>query len=335
LLTAEAAPGADGTVTAPVRLTVHEKSPHRLGAGVGFSSNTGARVEFSYHTADLFSRAWELSSGVRLEQKRQTAYADVFLPPESNGARNSVGGSYDLSDIQGMQLTRGALGVVRTQLRGSIEMRLSLNYQTEQREIHGEPTTRLQALTPNALYIWRAVDSLLDPRSGIVAQAQVGGAAKGVLADQNFLRLEGRATAYFPLGRRDVFSLRGEMAATLAPSRTGIPQDYLFRTGGTGSVRGYSYQSLGVKDGSAVVGGRYLAVLSGEYTHWIDDSPWGIAAFADAGNANDEPAKWSTLALGYGLGARWKSPAGPLAVDVAYGQKTGKVQLHFSVAIPF
>ncbi|QEL65256.1 translocation and assembly module TamA [Oryzomicrobium terrae] len=335
LLPREGDSGDGETVTAPVRLTVREKAAHRIGTGAGFSSNTGARVELSYRSADLFSRAWELSSGVRLEQKRQTGYADIFLPPDANGARNSVGGSYDASDIQGMKLTRSALGVVRSQQRGSIEMRLSVNYQVEQREIHGEPTTRLQALTPNVQYIWRAVDNLLDPRSGIVAQAQAGGAAKGLLADQNFLRLQGRATTYFPVGQRDVLSLRGELGATLAPSRDGIPQDYLFRSGGTGSVRGYTYQSLGVKEGNAVVGGRYLAVLSGEYTHWIDKSPWGIAAFVDAGNASDDPAKWSSLAVGYGLGVRWKSPAGPLAVDLAYGQKTGDVQLHFSVAIPF
>lgn len=335
LANAEAVPGADGTVTAPVRLTVRERAAHRISTGAGYSSNTGARVELGYRSADLFSRAWELSSGVRLEEKRQTAYADVFLPPHENGARDSVGGVYDASDIQGMKLTRDALGVVRTQLRGSIEMRLSLNYQIEQRKIDGEPTTELHALTPNVQYTWRTVDNLLDPRSGLVAQAQAGGAAKGVLADQNFLRLQGRTTVYFPVGRRDVLSLRGELGATLAPSRDGIPQDYLFRTGGTGSVRGYTYQSLGVKEGNAVVGGRYLAVVSGEYTHWIDDSPWGVAAFVDAGNASDEPAKWSSLAVGYGLGARWKSPAGPLAVDLAYGERTKEIQLHFSVAIPF
>ena len=41
------------------------------------------------------------------------------------------------------------------------------------------------------------------------------------------------------------------------------------------------------------------------------------------------------LAVGYGLGARWRSPAGPIGVDLAYGQRTGDIHLHFSLAIPF
>ena len=52
--------------------------------------------------------------------------------------------------------------------------------------------------------------------------------------------------------------------------------------------------------------------MSGEYTRWID-AHWGVATFVDAGQAADDRDVFS-LALGYGLGARWKSPAGPLAV---------------------
>ena len=103
--------------------------------------------------------------------------------------------------------------------------------------------------------------------------------------------------------------------------------------GGTGSVRGYAYQSLGVKEGAAIVGGRYLAVGSIEATHWLDES-WGIAAFVDAGDAVDS-LQDARLAVGYGLGGRWRSPAGPLGVDLAYGQRTSEFQLHFSLAIPF
>ncbi|MDP3439051.1 MAG: BamA/TamA family outer membrane protein, partial [Azonexus sp.] len=106
-----------------------------------------------------------------------------------------------------------------------------------------------------------------------------------------------------------------------------------FRAGGSGSVRGYAYQSLGIKEGNATVGGRYLGILSAEATHWLDES-WGIAAFIDAGDAFDD-LKTVKAAIGYGLGARWRSPAGPIGVDLAYGQRTSELQLHFSLAIPF
>ena len=112
-------------------------------------------------------------------------------------------------------------------------------------------------------------------------QAQIGGGAKAALSDQNFVRLHARLQHYIPLGRVDTLNLRGEIGVTFADSRQHIPQDYLFRTGGAGSVRGYAYQSLGIREGSAIVGGRYLAIASAEVTHWLNES-WGIAAFVDA-----------------------------------------------------
>ena len=323
----------DGTVTAPVVVRVREAPVDRVAYGAGVSSNTGARVEVNYHTADLFRRAWELDSGLRLEQKKQTAYADVFLPPDERYRRHSVGAMAETTDIQGLQTTRFGFGAQTVQQRGSVEQRLALNWQQERRDPAGASPVISRALVPNATWTWREVDSLLDPRHGTVAQGQIGGGARAALSDQNFVRLYARLQHYIPLGRTDTLSLRGEFGATLADSRLHIPQDYLFRAGGAGSVRGYAYQSLGIKEGTAIVGGRYLGIVSAEATHWLD-SQWGIAAFVDAGDAVDALDK-ARLAVGYGLGARWRSPAGPIGIDLAYGERTGEVQLHFSLAIPF
>ena len=130
-----------------------------------------------------------------------------------------------------------------------------------------------------------------------------------------------------------MLTLRGELGKTVASSRDGIPQDFLFRAGGSQSVRGYGYRSLGVEDGGAIVGGRYLATMSAEYTRWRPDG-FGYAAFVDAGNAVDEADEYRPL-LGYGIGGRWKSPAGPLALDLAYGQDERRFRLHFAILVAF
>lgn len=324
---------SDGIATAPVVIRVRERAPHRVAFGAGFSSNTGARVEANYHTPDAFNRAWEFDSGLRLEQKKQTAYADIFLPPSERQHRNSFGLMLENTDIQSLRTSRYAFGAQDVQQRGRLEQRTSLSWQTERREPEGAAESTSRALVPNVMWTWRRVDSVLDPHDGLVLQGQVGGGAKAALSDRNFVRLHGRYQQFIPLGRQDTLTLRGEVGYTVADSRQGIPQDYLFRTGGTGSVRGYAYQSLGIREGNAVVGGRYLAIASAEVTHWLNDS-WGIAAFVDAGDAVDSLENLK-MAVGYGLGARWRSPAGPIGADLAYGERTGSVQLHFSLAIPF
>jgi translocation and assembly module TamA len=127
--------------------------------------------------------------------------------------------------------------------------------------------------------------------------------------------------------------LRGEVGYTFAPSRFGIPQEYLFRAGGIQSVRGYSFQSLGVHEGQAVVGGRVMATGTIEYNHWITPS-WGAAIFTDVGDAADS-VRSLDMAVGYGGGIRWRSPVGPLALDLARGQRDGKLRMHFSIAVAF
>jgi translocation and assembly module TamA len=274
-----------------------------------------------------------MDAGIRLEQKKQLAYSDIFFPPDEKNRRHSVGAMSENTYIQGLRSDRSAIGAQSVQQRGSIEQRLALQWQQEYLEPDGAESSSSRALVPNVMWTWRKVDNVLDPHQGIVLQAQIGGGAKAVLSDQNFIRLYSRYQQFFPLGRRDTLILRAELGYTFANSRDGIPQDYLFRTGGSSSVRGYPYKSLGVADGNATVGGRYLGVFSTEITHWLDDD-WGIAAFVDAGDAVDALQDLKP-AVGYGLGARWRSPAGPLGVDLAYGQRINEFHLHFSLAIPF
>lgn len=318
----------------PVVVSLRERAPFGVSFGAGYSSNTGARVEGNFTNADFAGRAWELSTGARIEQLRQSAYADVFLPPDrEKEQRDSFGTFVEKSDIQGLALERVAFAASRVQKRGSIEQRLGVNWQYEWQDTDGGTESTNQALTALAGWVWRSADDPLDPAEGIVAQLQLGGAAKALLSDQNFLRSYFRYSQGIPLGKSNSLLLRGEVGITAAPSREGIPQDYLFRAGGSNSVRGYAYQSLGVEDGSATVGGRYLLTVSAEYTHWID-ATWGVAVFADAGQAGDDRDVFK-LAPGYGVGARWKSPAGPLAIDLAWGRREKELRLHFSLAVPF
>jgi len=318
---------------APVIIQLRERAPFNIALGAGYSSNTGARVEGSFRNADFLGRAWELDTGARIEQLRQSVYADIFFPPDGQRHRDSVGAVAQHSDIQGLE-TRGlALAASRVQLRGSIEQRLGINWQYERQTPDGQPTSTNKALTATVGWTWRHAEDPLDASEGIVAHLQLAGAAKALLSDQSFVRTYFRYSQGIPLGKSDALLLRGELGATVANSSQGIPQDFLFRAGGTNSVRGYAYQSLGVQEGSATLGARYLITVSAEYTHWFDEQ-WGMALFADAGQAADDRDVFK-LAPGYGVGARYKSPVGPLAIDVAWGQLDNEVRMSFSLAVPF
>jgi translocation and assembly module TamA len=69
-------------------------------------------------------------------------------------------------------------------------------------------------------------------------------------------------------------------------------------------------------------------------TQWIRPE-WGLAAFVDAGNATDQLGDVAKVKVGYGIGGRAKTPIGPFRLDLAYGQATKQVRLHFSVGYTF
>lgn len=326
-------PGPDGSLLAPVKVQLRERAPHRLGLGAGVSSNTGARVEMNYRSADLFRRAWQLNSGLRLEQLKQSLYADIFLPPSQAQYQHAFGVLFENSNIQNLKLQTQSIGLNRSQQRGSIDMTLSLGYIAEKQQPKDQDSQRIEALTLNSIWAWHPFRGQTDLSQGYSSQIQLGGSIKPV-SDQTFLRLYARHQHAMNLNQRNSLSLRAEGGIIFADSRRGIPQNFLFRAGGTNSVRGYSYQSLGVQEGETTLGGRYLIALSAEYTHWLSDSPWGVALFVDAGNAGDDKDTFK-LKYGYGLGARWKSPAGPLGMDLAYGEAHESWHLHFALAIPF
>lgn len=317
----------------PVRVLLEEKPSKRLGLGLGASSDAGPRGSLEYGDLNLLDRAWRLTAKLAADAKRQTAGANLELPTDADGHRDSFHTQHERTDIA-EQTTRGwRLGAKRAQLRGDIETVAALDYTTERQEAAGSITDNNQALTAAYSWTWRRVDDLIHPRRGHLLSLQLGGGTRALLSDQDFLRGYARLTWFQPLGERDGLILRGEAGAVLADSRRGIPTDYLFRTGGDQSVRGYAYQSIGVPAGQAVVGGRWLAVGSAEYVHWFDEQ-WGGALFLDVGDATDEPDDFA-FRTGYGIGARWKSPVGPLNLDLARGVETGSVRLHFSASLVF
>jgi len=317
----------------PIRVEVVERPEKRFSVGAGVSTDTGARVQMGWLARDIADRGLRLKLDARIETTQQSGAAELAWPRTSAGYENSLGTQLKQEDIKG-QKTRSLLAVAkRTQRRGQIETTLSLQYQTEQQTVGDVVNERNQALTANYAWTQRTVGRAFYPRRGHVLTLQGGGAAAALLSDTSFIRLYGRHTQYFRAGSNGRLVLRGELGGVLADTRDGIPTDFLFRAGGDNSVRGYAYQSLGRTLSGGVASVRYLATGSVEYNYFFNPT-WGMALFVDAGDAADTPRQLSPV-FGYGLGARYRSPVGPVNLDLAYGEATRQFRLHFSLGVSF
>lgn len=317
----------------PVQVEVEELPARSVGVGVGVSTDTGPRVQVDYRDLNLFGRALRLSTTLKASEKEQSAAGELQLPTAAGGTRDTFSADFTRTDVAGEVARTFALGARRSRLSGRNEVTWGLRFFREERDIAGAVGDRSNALIPSWSLVRRDVDSLLYPRRGYLLSLQADAAQQGLLSDQSFARGYARASWFRPLGRNGQLNLRGELGAALADNRDGIPSDFLFRTGGDQTVRGYAYQSIGVEEGEATVGGRWLLTLGVEYVHWLSPR-WGAALFVDAGDAADRPDDLRPV-LGYGLGARWKSPIGLLGLDLAHGRETGQDRLHFAVGFSF
>lgn len=318
---------------ATVRVNVIEAPTKRIEAGVGFSTDTRWRGNFLWRDVDFGGRALQFHVDGRVESKVQGLAARFVQPPDERGWRDSWGAQVERTDIENL-VTRTALVAWRRQ---SIEERRQLAfgaayYLDEQHPQDGDDVNA-HALFVDGAWTRREVDDLVSPTKGYTFMLQAGGGIPGA-SSRGFGRVVAQFQAWRPVGSANSVSFRAEAGAVIAGSREGVPSALLFRTGGDSTVRGYAYQSLGVKQGDTVLPGRYYALASVEAVRWINDT-FGAAVFVDAGTACDEAKDLADLSIGYGLGARVRTPIGPFRVDIAYGQDTGNVRLHFSVGLAF
>lgn len=142
----------------------------------------------------------------------------------------------------------------------------------------------------------------------------ISGTASGVR-----LFADGRVYRSFGAEDRFTFALRGQLGAVSGPSLQDAPVDFLFYSGGGGTVRGQDYQSLGVELASgATVGGRSFIGLSGEIRAKTTDN-LSIVGFYDLGYVGSEEfpdgssGEWHS---GAGLGIRYDTGIGPVRLDV-------------------
>ena len=323
---------------APLYVRVREQSFQQATLGLGFSDQTRFSVTLEHRHRRPFGWNGQVYNKIEYGSKKRSWEGELISNPYPDGYRRLLATSFSWEDAA-------------NEISRNYRVRAGRSFDTQhiERQTYGEAlmseltrangveeTTR--ALSGNVNWLWRRVDNIVLPTRGLTASFETGtGYAWSNWANSGpFFRLYTREVLYWPLGGSWFTQFRLEGGQVFSASRVGVPDPLLFRAGGDESVRGYAYRTLGpIRDG-ALASGRVLLTTSAELAHPISqrlDNLWW-AVFVDAGNAADD---WRSLdpALGYGLGIRYRSPVGPLRVDVAYGEEVKEFRLHLSVGIAF
>lgn len=326
----------------PIKINLRERPLHQTTVGLGYSDNAGPRVTLEHLHQRFAGQPWQGKTKVQWGRTEQLMSLDLTSHPVLGPFRNLLSATVSQTEAGGLLITNERLRAGRTQDSERIERLIYLEWlrATTQPTYGMSLTDDTSSITLNYQWVWRNIDHPILPTQGVGLSAEAGaGRSFHTFTDSGyFSRGTLRVTAYYPLGGSWYSQGRIQLGQVFSPiSTTSVPYTLLFRAGGDESVRGYGYQSLGPQapDGTAI-GGHVLGSASVEVARpFTRNSPaWWWAAFYDAGQAS---TSWDDFKpdRGYGLGLRWRSPVGPLRIDLAWAERLERLRLHFSIGITF
>lgn len=332
--------------TLDVTAVVVDQKPRRLGFGAAISSSEGASLTTYWLHRNLLGGA---------EQFRIVGEADGI-------GSQTVGRSYKLSArldrpatfnpdtslyvmglIQRQNLTDYSADTLTlgTGLKRIVNDHLTLRYGVGFDSERVADTTGVVAFRDVTLPLgatWDNRDLALDAHRGAYVDLSLmpflgfGGTGTGAQVTLD-------ARGYRPVGQNVVLAARAQVGTILGATLASTPRDYLFYSGGGGTVRGQPYQSLGVYALSTTQrsGGRAFLGLSGEVRGHVTKTI-GLVAFYDAGYVGADSVSAGAWQAGAGLGLRYDTGIGPIRLDVAAPVRggTGKgVQLYLGIGQAF
>ncbi|WP_299943567.1 autotransporter assembly complex family protein [uncultured Ruegeria sp.] len=167
---------------------------------------------------------------------------------------------------------------------------------------------------------WDERDSKVSATRGYYLDSQVMPFV-GLSGTDTGLRMffDGRAYNDLGTGGRLVLAGRVQLGSVLGPPPDGVTPDFLFFSGGAGTVRGQPFESLGIPVGDGVAGGKSFLGLSAEVRGKVTDTI-SLVGFYDYGVVDTSSFIGSGAEehSGAGLGIRYDLGGfGPLRFDLA------------------
>lgn len=335
--------------TLDVGLALVDEKPRRFGAGAEFSSLDGLGLSAYWMHRNFLGGAERFRvEGDILGIGGQHGGIDYHLSarleqPATFGPDTNAFVSAELAyeDEPGYILRSGFLSAGVTRYFSDTleaEFGAALLY-ADATTAFGDASFFLFALP--ASLTWDRRNDKLDATNGTYLKAEVtpfasfdtGGTGAWLYGD-------GRIYRGFGADDRFVLAGRAQIGSVFAENTQDLPPDFLFYSGGGGTVRGQPYQSLGLPSGGGnIIGGQSFVSLSAELRANITDTI-GVVGFVDAGHVAegsffDGEGGWHA---GAGIGVRYKTSIGPLRLDVAgpiSGDTGDGVQIYLGIGQAF
>ncbi len=324
------AAGADGSV--PVVFDLQERPRHGVAFSGAYSTDLGGSLSASWSHRNLLGSAEQLNLSASTIGLGGTATSGLgysvtaqFIKPRFLGDDQEL--ETDLNAIKqhldAYAQTAETLAIFlrkRLTAQWSFTAGGSVTHDLVSQE-NTERTYELVAAPLSSTYDNTGLkDPLSDPTSGERAAISITPTLSRGKATSFFAVLQASGSVYVDLSDngRSVIAGRALVGSIQGGSNFDLPPDQRLYAGGSGTVRGFRYQSIGphFADGNPT-GASSIDAVSLEYRQRVLRN-YGVAAFVDAGQAGADSLPFNgSVQVGAGVGARYYTAIGAIRADVA------------------
>ena len=317
----------------PVSIEVEEREKHSTMLGLGYGSEDRFRVNAEWTKRYLFNSVRTLNVSFRYSSLLLSGVVNLTQPYfidrfSSLGVNTGYQRDYLPSYSNEQVSSKVRVGRVLTDtLETYIAYNLELN-----RPVSVSDSLLQQLLetrTGDYYFIsglmfgiqYDTVRNKLAPTGGATCSLYIEPATFLLGSKLDYLRGIAEARVFQQLVPKYIGALRCR-AGFITPSRftRDIPVFKRFFSGGSNTVRGYSFQSLGPVDSAgSAIGGHYIFEGNIEIRYPVYKDLGGVV-FMDGGNVFMNKIDYSNFDLKYGagIGLRYSTIVGPLRVDLAF-----------------
>lgn len=338
----------------PVIVTLNADKLNSLETGIGYGTDTGARLRSQYRRSIVNKYGHSFDANLEVSEIRQSIDGRYSIPYKHplNDYFNIVGGYEretrdDIGPDVSLLTESAVVGGERVIKRplGNWQHTIGVRYRLDRLTQKGNvdiselPDAFKTAASEQEALLFSyetsktSSNTRLNPTKAFKQTYKLELGSESLLSDANMAIASAGWRFIYSLGKNDdhQFVGRSDLSYIFTDDFDKVPYNLRFFTGGDQTIRGFDYKSLSPEVDGYKIGGQALAVGSLEYNYQFKDG-WRAAIFSDFGNAYDKDFS-NPAAYSVGVGIRWKSPIGPIRLDVASGisDENHPIRLHFFI----
>lgn len=291
----------------PIVIDTQAVKSQQYNFGLGYGTNTGTRTSIGIDLFRVTDTGQHLSTLLNLSTVNTSLSIKYYIPGQQPAINQYTTSFYlgQFSPDAGKAFTKKLSASYETKLNSHWDISSNLNFLTERFSLDDDPYHTTNLIYPSVYLSRLSADNPLNPEKGSRITFETSSSAPGL--DTTFLQMELSGKWIYPPTQHQFLILRGDIGTIYADHYDDtFPLSMRYFAGGYGSVRGYSYQSMGP--------GKYLKVVSAEIQQHIMHD-FFVGLFLDAGTASDDLTE--PLERGLGIDFIYRTSVGPLSISIA------------------